>query len=68
VETGDGAVSGFINEKEVFRVSSGLRAVTGWDGRVKKLINITGSPLQAEFVIARRKGAVPLQPNEAYTL
>jgi hypothetical protein len=40
VETGDGAVSGFINEKEVFRVSSGPRVVTGWKGRVKNLINI----------------------------
>jgi hypothetical protein len=68
VETGRDGVSGFINEREIFRISGGLRAVTGWDGKVKRLINISGAPLRAEFSIDHRKGAVPLESNEVYVL
>jgi hypothetical protein len=67
-ETSKDAVSGFINEREIFRLSNGLRAVTGWDGGVKRLINISGAPLRAEFLIDHREGAVPLEPNEVYVL
>ncbi|MDR2102020.1 MAG: hypothetical protein LBP43_05565 [Treponema sp.] len=65
-ETGDGAVTAFINDGEIFRVSYGLRVVTGWQGEVKRLINITEHPLEAEFVINKKKGRVNLKSNETY--
>jgi hypothetical protein len=43
VKTGESETSGFINKKEIFRVPNGIRVVTDWEGKLKKMINMKGN-------------------------
>ncbi|MDR0553226.1 MAG: hypothetical protein LBG76_00295 [Treponema sp.] len=49
LHTGGGRCRGSINGKEIFSVSEGARLVTGWEGGIKKIINMTDSPLEVEL-------------------
>ncbi|MDR0843750.1 MAG: hypothetical protein LBN71_00875, partial [Tannerella sp.] len=64
VQTKDGAATGYINEKEVFRVTNGVRVVTDWKGKVAKIINIKGTPLTVDYYIAGKHKTAKLDPNQ----
>jgi hypothetical protein len=64
VESRDGKTAGIINGKEVFRVSGGVRVVTGWDGRVSRIINISGVPLAVDCTMRNETREFKLQPNQ----
>ncbi|MDR0388154.1 MAG: hypothetical protein LBH57_08990 [Treponema sp.] len=68
LETREGRAAGSVNGKEIFRVSKGLRVVSGLRGGVKRLINISGAPLDAEFTVNGRTGTARLAPNEVLTV
>ncbi|KAA6312440.1 hypothetical protein EZS27_036630, partial [termite gut metagenome] len=64
VQTKDGTTTGFINGKEMFRVTNGVRVVTDWKGKVTKIINIKGIPLDVDYRIDGKKQLVKLLPNQ----
>jgi hypothetical protein len=64
VETKPEGITGLINGKEVFTVSPGVRVVTDWNGRVSKIINISGKVLTLEYRIGGKKNQTLLQPNQ----
>jgi hypothetical protein len=64
VQTKGGTTTGSINGKEIFRVSNGVRVVTDWKGKVTKIININGAPLDVDYRIDGKKKAARLLPNQ----
>jgi hypothetical protein len=64
IETKKGKTTGSVNGKELFAVSPGVRVVTGWDGKVSKIINITGAALTVEYHLDGKKEQRLLQPNQ----
>jgi hypothetical protein len=69
VQSRDGMTKGFLNGKELFSVSNGVRIVTDWSGKVKSIINIKNQPLDVKYTAAgQNSGTIRLQPNQAYSL
>jgi len=66
VQSENGVAKGFINGKEIFCVSNGVRVVTDWRGKVSKVINITDKPLTVDYDAGKKKGTTVLQPNQSY--
>jgi hypothetical protein len=64
VQTKDGATTGSINGKEIFRVTNGVRVVTDWKGNVTKIINIKSEPLKVDYSIGGKQKTVKLKPNK----
>jgi hypothetical protein len=64
VESRDGKTAGSINGKEIFLISNGVRVVTGWDGGVNKIINISGVPLEIDCTIRGKTERLELRPNQ----
>jgi hypothetical protein len=68
VQTQNGITTGAINGKEIFRVSNGVRVVTDWNGKVKKLIAIRDIPLKISYHINGKKKTIKLSPNQVFVL
>jgi hypothetical protein len=68
VETNKDNAVGFINGKEIFHIPHGLRAVTDWQGGVKRIINCSGKPVQGDCLIGGKRTTVTLKPNEVISL
>jgi hypothetical protein len=64
VESVNGETVGTINAEEIFRTGSGVRVVTGWDGRVTRIINISGVPLAVDCTIRGNTKRFDLRPNQ----
>ncbi|KAA6300343.1 MAG: Cytoplasmic trehalase [Candidatus Ordinivivax streblomastigis] len=64
IQTKDGTSTGYINEKEIFRVTDGVRVVTDWKGKVTKVINIKQVPLKVKYHINGKEKGIQLKPNQ----
>jgi hypothetical protein len=64
VQTKEGATTGSINGKEIFRVSNGVRVVTDWQGSMIKIVNIKDIPLKVHYVVAGKEQTILLKPNQ----
>jgi hypothetical protein len=67
IETKNGKTAGSINGKQLFTVTSGMRVVTDWKGKVSKIINISGKPLTAEYSTGAGTEQIEMGPNEVLT-
>ncbi|WP_063795735.1 MGH1-like glycoside hydrolase domain-containing protein [Paenibacillus sp. Soil750] len=63
-----GFFSGYINEKQVFRASNGVRIVTDLQGQVKEIIGIETKPTTVRLEIEDRRFTFTIKPNEAYVI
>jgi hypothetical protein len=68
VQSKDGVTKGSINGKEIFSVSNGVRVVTDWNGNVKKIINITGQPLDVTYIVGKNRKTVRLRSNQIHIM
>jgi hypothetical protein len=59
---GKGA-AGFVNGEEIFHVPLGVRVVSSWEGGVKRIINISGAPLEGDFIVNGNTRKARLLPN-----
>jgi hypothetical protein len=64
VESKEGKSTGTINGTEAFRTSGGVRVVTGWDGTLSRIINISGAPLTVDCTIRGETKRFELQANQ----
>jgi hypothetical protein len=54
---------GSVDGKELFSVSYGVRVVTDWEGKVKRIINIAEERLSVKYTINGVTKTVELDPN-----
>ncbi len=64
LESEKDTASGFINEKLLFTVTSGVRVETNWFGDHPKVTNVTGKTLDCVFVYRDKTYSFTAEPNE----
>jgi hypothetical protein len=68
VETNKDNVRGLINGKEIFCIPHGLRAVTDWQGKVKRIINCSGKTAAGNCLIDGKSSTINLGSNEVMSV
>jgi hypothetical protein len=58
---------GSLNGKELFAVSTGVRVVTDWSGKVKRIICIAERRVSVRYRINKQWKTVVLEPNQVMT-